>query len=184
MSSACVQGIEIVEANAESRRINFDAEWQINQQLLTQALKILDFESDMDFFASGINRLCPRYVAYRADPQAAAVDALSLSRAEMKLCFSTVLCVTQSAAEGREEWSTGGCGGPILAKPALVSPAGEFIDREANDSVPKTESPLNACRSKYGASDKKNTTTTYLQNSGCRLRNRWLSQQAASVVCS
>ena len=103
------------------------------------------------------------------------------------VCFSTVLCVTQSAAEGREEWSTGGCGGPFLAKPALVSPAGVFIDRETSASVSKIDSPSNACGSKYGASDEKkkqNTTTTYLQNNRCRLRNRGLLQHAASVVCS
>ena len=84
-----------------------------------------------------------------------------------------------------------GCGGPILAKPALFSPAGEFIDRETSASVSKIDSPSNACGSKYGASDeknknknKKNTTTTYLQNNRCRLRNRGLLQHAASVVCS
>ena len=49
-----------------------------------------------------------------------------------------------------------GCGGPILAKPALFSPAGEFIDRETSASVSKIDSPSNACGSKYGASDEKN----------------------------
>ena len=103
-------------------------------------MKILDFESDTDSFAGGINRQCPRYVAYRADTEAAAVDALSLSRAEMKLCFSTVLCVTQIAAENRDEWGTRGGSGPILAKPVLVSPPGNFIDREASARVTKMES--------------------------------------------
>ena len=45
-----------------------------------------------------------------------------------------------------------GCGGPLLAKPALVSPAGEFIDRETSVSVSKIDSPSNVRRSKYGAS--------------------------------
>ena len=86
-----------------------------------------DFKSDMDFFAIGINHQCPKYAAYRADPEAVAVNAFSLFLGRNEtVCFSTVLCVIQSAAEGREGWSTRGGSGPV--KTALVSPAGEFID--------------------------------------------------------
>ena len=148
--------LQVVEAYEESRRMNLDAEWQINPELLTHAFKILDFEPDTGLFTGRINCQCSRYAAYRPDPEAVAVNAVSHSWAGMTLyASSTVLCVTQIAAENREGWGTrGGCG-PVLTKPDWVSPAGEFIDREASASVTKMESPSNACRSKYRASAEK-----------------------------
>ena len=55
MSSAYVPGIENVEADEESRRMNLDVEWQINPELLKQSFQIPDFEPDIDLLASRIS---------------------------------------------------------------------------------------------------------------------------------
>ena len=93
MLSAYVPSIKMVEANEESRRMNLDAERQINPELLTYAFKILDFEPDVGLFAGRINCQCPRYAAYRADPEAVAVNAVSHSWAGMTLYTFRPFCV-------------------------------------------------------------------------------------------
>ena len=85
MLSAYVASIKMLEAYEESRRMNLDAEWQINSELLTHAFKIFDFEPDIGLFAGRINCQCPRYAAYRADPEAVAVNAVSHSWRGMTL---------------------------------------------------------------------------------------------------
>ena len=83
----------MVEANEESRRMNLDAERQINPELLTYAFKILDFEPDVGLFAGRINCQCPRYAAYRADPETVAVNAVSHSWTGMTLYTFPPFCV-------------------------------------------------------------------------------------------
>ena len=55
LSAAYVPGKDNVEADEESRRINFDTEWQIRSDLLRHALSILEFEPKIDLFASRPN---------------------------------------------------------------------------------------------------------------------------------
>ena len=76
------------------------------------------------------------------------------------------------------------CGGPILAMPALVSRLGSLL-REKPVLVYQKQNPLQMpVDPNMEHQMRKNITTTYLQNKWCRLRNRGLSQHAASELCS
>ena len=66
-------------ADAESRKINLDAEWKLDKAVLEQALAQLQASPSIDLFASRLNNQRSCYVSYRADPEAQAVDAFSLS---------------------------------------------------------------------------------------------------------
>ena len=96
LSAAYVPGKDNVEADEESRRINFDTEWQIRPDLLGHALFILEFEPRIDLFASRLNHQCPVYVAYRPDPEAIAIDSFTLSWSGIQFCASPPFCIISS----------------------------------------------------------------------------------------
>ena len=79
ISAAHIPGKENTVADAESRRINLDAEWKIDTELLQSAFTQLGVVPTIDLFASRLNAQITRYVAFRPDPAAVAVDAFSVS---------------------------------------------------------------------------------------------------------
>ena len=78
VSVAHIPGKQNLVADFESRRNQREAEWRLNKAALQNALSTLNFQPDIDLFASRINYLFPKYVSYRPNPQAFAIDAFSL----------------------------------------------------------------------------------------------------------
>ena len=79
ISAAHIPGTLNTEADHESRRINTDAEWMLDKTSLLDACMQLCASPDIDLFASRVNNQMERYVSYRPDPGAVAIDAFSLS---------------------------------------------------------------------------------------------------------
>ena len=79
VSAAHIPKKENTAADAESRQINVDAEWKLDKAVLEQALAQLQASPSVDLFASRLNNQRSCYVSYRADPEAQAVDAFSVS---------------------------------------------------------------------------------------------------------
>lgn len=75
LSAAFIPGVLNTEADIESRKINYDAEWKLNSHMLRTALNKLSCEPTVDLFASQLNAQFDTYVSFRPDPQAIAVDA-------------------------------------------------------------------------------------------------------------
>ena len=78
LSAAHIPGKQNLIADFESRRNQRASEWRLDKASLIWALERLDFKPDIDLFASRINHQLPRYVSYRPDPEAFAIDAFSL----------------------------------------------------------------------------------------------------------
>ena len=78
VSVAHIPGKQNLVTDFESRRNQREAEWRLNKAALQNALSRLNFRPDIDLFASRINYLFPKYVSYRPDPEAFAIDAFSL----------------------------------------------------------------------------------------------------------
>ena len=78
VSSAYIPGKANVEAEEESRRKkpDFDTEWILNPDILSDALDQLDVRSEIDLNASRLNNQFPRYVSYNPDPSAVAVNVM------------------------------------------------------------------------------------------------------------
>ena len=93
ISAAYIPGKANVEADEESRRINHDAEWKINSDMLLKALLCLKAKPDIDLFASRINFQFPKYMAYRPDPAAIAIDAFSVSWADRDFYAFPPFCI-------------------------------------------------------------------------------------------
>ena len=79
ISAAHIPGKANTEADLESRKNRSETEWMLDKELLSKSLKILNFTPEIDMFASRINAQFARYVAYRPDPAAVAVDAFSIN---------------------------------------------------------------------------------------------------------
>ena len=79
VSLAHIPGKHNLVADFESRRNEKASEWMLNKDVLSDALAKLDFSPEIDLFASRVNRQFPKYVAYRPDPSASAIDAFTIS---------------------------------------------------------------------------------------------------------
>ena len=93
LSAAHVLGRENVDADLESRKINYDTEWKLNTELLQQAFHILGVNPDLDLFASRINTQLSSYVSFKPDPGAKAVDAFTLNWHDTRFYAFPPFCV-------------------------------------------------------------------------------------------
>ena len=107
ISAAHIPGKDNIAADQESRRHNLDAEWKLNLDLLNNALDFLNFVPDIDLFASRINFQFSRYISFKADPEAFAVDAFSVSWSNLSFYafppFSVILRLLTKVRRDRAE---------------------------------------------------------------------------------
>ena len=76
LSAGHVAGVENCEADEESRTINDDTEWALQQKVFDEIKNLHPYLS-VDLFASRLNHKLEKYVTRRADPNAMAIDAFS-----------------------------------------------------------------------------------------------------------
>ena len=57
-----------------------DTEWNLNPDILAQALDIIGIKPEVDMFASRLYAQFPRYVSFRPDPTSEVVDSFSISQ--------------------------------------------------------------------------------------------------------
>lgn len=84
ISVAHIPGKQNLVADFESRRNQTASEWKLDTNSLHRALDQLQFEPDIDLFASRINHQFPDYVSYKPDPKAVAVDAFTMKWSTLK----------------------------------------------------------------------------------------------------
>ncbi|XP_033759551.1 uncharacterized protein LOC117341798 [Pecten maximus] len=78
ISASHIPGVDNVEADRLSRKMNSDLEWQLRPSLFQCIASKYGDNLSIDMFASRINIQIPVYVSYLPDPQALAVDAFSM----------------------------------------------------------------------------------------------------------
>ena len=84
LSAAHIPGKKNIVADFESRRNQRESEWMLNKESLFGALKSLRVTPTIDLFASRINKQFQRYVSYRPDPDAEAINAFLLNWEKLK----------------------------------------------------------------------------------------------------
>lgn len=67
-----------VEADAESRKINVDTEWELSDKAFRIIVEKLG-QPDIDLFATRTNAKCPIYISWKPDPDALTVDAFTVN---------------------------------------------------------------------------------------------------------
>ncbi len=77
ITAAHIPGLANCKADAESRSLNLDTEWQLKTTVFESICSTFG-TPDIDLFATRINTQLPRYVAWRPDPYAELIDAFSI----------------------------------------------------------------------------------------------------------
>ena len=89
ISCARVAGTDNVQADELSRKFHIDTEWKLDTRLLYEALALLNIEPSVDFFASRVNHQFPRYAFFQPDPNACAIDTITMTwNSDVIYCFS------------------------------------------------------------------------------------------------
>jgi len=78
ISAAHIPGSENIAADFLSRNFNDNHEWQLNPIIFSE-ISLLFGNPSIDLFASRLNQQVSKYVAWKPDPNAFAVDAFSIS---------------------------------------------------------------------------------------------------------
>ena len=75
---AHIPGKTNIVADRESRAKQYSTEWSLDQEIFYLCMKKLAVEPTIDLFASRLNNKLDRYVAYKPDPTAFAIDAFTI----------------------------------------------------------------------------------------------------------
>ena len=92
LSATHLPGKQNVIADKESRKFNDRTEWKLNEQAFNK-IRHRFGTPDIDLFASRLNYQVPRYVSWKPDPGAEAVDAFSLDWNKLKFYAFPPFCL-------------------------------------------------------------------------------------------
>lgn len=81
VSALYIPSIENSIADAESRRVHPDIEWELSDFAFQKLVNSFG-QPDIDMFASRINKKCSRYVSWHKDPDAYNINAFSIRWSE------------------------------------------------------------------------------------------------------
>lgn len=85
-------------------------EWMIDSTTLHEAIVKFNFRPDIDLFASRLNTQFPRYVSFRPDPGAVAIDALTLNLSQFQFyAFPPFSVISTFLKKILEDKATGIC---------------------------------------------------------------------------
>jgi hypothetical protein len=88
LSSGHIPGKHNCQADFESRNFNEDYEWKLDEAAYVSGINKLQFEPEIEIFASRTNHQIDKFVSWRPEPEAFAVDAFSLNWGKLKIyCF-------------------------------------------------------------------------------------------------
>ncbi|XP_077989926.1 uncharacterized protein LOC144444386 [Glandiceps talaboti] len=77
ISATYLPGAENIEADTASRQFNDNIEWMLQPTIFNKIVDIWG-NPDIDLFASRLNKQLPTYIAWKPDPGAEHIDAMSL----------------------------------------------------------------------------------------------------------
>ena len=107
ISAAHLPGAKNVRADKESRSIHDNTEWKLDPELFQKICK--EFGTpDIDLFASRLNKQLDKFMSWKPDPLAVAVDALSETWAGMfTYAFPPFNMISKVLQKMDFEWATG-----------------------------------------------------------------------------
>ena len=72
-----IAGVKNIKADEQSRKFNDATEWMLNPNIFQKLVQNF-FLPKIDLFASRLNHQTPKFVSWKPDPEAMAIDAFSL----------------------------------------------------------------------------------------------------------
>ena len=83
-----------MEADVESRKTEMRTEWKLNVDVFNNVMTHFQFHPKIDLFASRINTQLETFISYRPDPEAAVIDAFSVTWENLDFyCFPPFSCL-------------------------------------------------------------------------------------------
>ena len=95
---------------ADKKSRNFyiqNTEWKLDPSVLHEALKEINFEPDIDLFASRLSNQFEKDCSNRQDPGAVFVDTFSISFSDIRFyCFPPFSCILRALQKIRQDSTT------------------------------------------------------------------------------
>lgn len=85
LTASHIAGTENTIADAESRKFNYQVEWQLNKDIFCDICELWG-EPQIDLFASRLNSQLKRFCSWKPDPDASFIDAFSIDWSDFK-CY-------------------------------------------------------------------------------------------------
>ena len=126
ISAAHIAGKSNKRADLESRQNKTESEW-MRTSVLARALFDLDFMPEIDLFASRLKAQFTRYVAFRPDPDASAIDAFAMNWSDLNFYAFPPFSVLKKF---KEEEATGICVVPYWPTQAWFALASKLATRK------------------------------------------------------
>ena len=128
LSVAHIPGIDNDLADFKFRHFSDNVEWSLNDKLFKKVVKVFG-EPEIDLFATRLNNKVDKYVSWKPDPTAFAIDAFSLEWSNMYFYafppFSCISRVIQKILdEGAEERQPGSSGDTRQSRLVAQDPIG------------------------------------------------------------
>ena len=93
----------------------------LNPDIPSDALDRLDVKPEIDLFASRLNHQFPRYISYKPDPDAEAVNAFTMSWSDVTFYAFPPFCIIPSVVQkNHQRQSKRDTAHPRLAQSAVV----------------------------------------------------------------
>ena len=166
--------------------LNQDTEWLLNPDILSDALDRLDIKPEIDLFASRLNHQFSRYISYKPDLDAEAVNAFTMSWSDVIFCAFPPFCIIPSVLQKIIKDRARG----ILVVPDWPSQPwypiiiGKGTKTETCPRVSEGKSTCLANKPGSKTQTAKGTTFDYMRSIRKRLRSSGFSQTTSSVICS
>ena len=150
LTIAHIPGKQNIEADRESRRsANTSAEWQLNPKILHSCLTDIGFSPSVDIFASRLNKQFDKFVSFKPEPEAFAIDAFTLDWSSYKFyAFPPFSMITRMLKKIQIEKAEGVCVIPnwptqpwyptatnlMQSKPILLKPSRRLLQLPSSPS--------------------------------------------------
>ena len=157
----------------------------LNPDIPSDALDRLDVKPEIDLFASRLNHQFSRYISYKPDLDAEAVNAFTMSWSDVIFCAFPPFCIIPSVLQKNHQGqSKRGTGRPRLAQSAVIPKIGKGTNAETRPRISEGKSTCLANKPGSKTQTAKGTTFEYMRRISKRLRSSVFSQTASSVICS
>ena len=96
LSIAHVPGVSNIDADRESRQFHKETEWQLKPAVFQHVVTHFGYPVEIDFMASRTNCQIARFMSWRPDPNAVAVDAFTVDWSSLNFwCFPPFSIILQ-----------------------------------------------------------------------------------------
>ena len=108
LTASHIPGIQNVQADRESRTFHKDTEWKLSTEAFHHALNSFACSVDIDLMASRTNHQVPKFMSWRPEPKALAVDAFTTDWHDLAFwCFPPFSVIPRVLQKIREDRATG-----------------------------------------------------------------------------